>query len=108
MGKAFGSSTRQKLLINSKYMNNIKSFVVRSAGVVAVASSALMASAAHAAYDSTAFSTTTAVTNSNQFFTDINLVIGGTIVGILTLMAALLGLGWAVRRFKKYVSGRKF
>jgi putative Mn2+ efflux pump MntP len=39
---------------------------------------------------------------------DIATIIGASIVVILGLYAALTGLGWAVRKFRHYVSGRKF
>jgi len=54
------------------------------------------------------FSTTTAVTTGLALVTDVGTIIGGTIAAIMGLLAALLGLGWAVRKFKQKVSGRKF
>lgn len=63
----------------------------------------LMVSTAHAQ-----FSTTTAVATQATFVSDIAYVIGATIAGILGLLASLTGLGWAVRKFRHYVSGRKF
>jgi len=35
-------------------------------------------------------------------------VIGDNVPTILVLLAALIGLGWGVRKFMKWVSGRKF
>jgi hypothetical protein len=55
-----------------------------------------------------AFSTTTAVTLANSLTSDVATIIGGAIGAILGLMAGLLGLGWAVRKFKSKVSGKKF
>jgi len=63
---------------------------------------------AQAAYDSTAFSTTTMVANANAMTADIALVIGGAVVAILTLSVALLGLGWAYRHLKSKITGKKF
>jgi len=54
------------------------------------------------------FGTSTAVTSILQLNTDVGTIIGGVIVAILTLLAALLGLGWGVRKFKQKISGRKF
>ena len=54
------------------------------------------------------FSTTTAVTLANGLTADVATIIGGTISAILALMAGLMGLGWAVRKFKSKVSGKKF
>jgi len=55
-----------------------------------------------------AFSTSTAITLANALTADVALIIGGTVGTILTLMAGLMGLGWAVRKFKSKVSGKKF
>ena len=54
------------------------------------------------------FSTSTAVTLANGLTADVATIIGGTISAILALMAGLMGLGWAVRKFKSKVSGKKF
>lgn len=55
-----------------------------------------------------AFSTSTAPTVVGSLISDVALVIGGVVGTILGLYAALVGLGWGVRKFKHYVSGRKF
>jgi len=39
---------------------------------------------------------------------DIGMTIGGMVASILALLAALLGLGWGIRKFRQYVSGSKF
>jgi len=54
------------------------------------------------------YSTTTAVANILTVITDTGAVIGGVIVAILGLYTALTGLGWGLKKFRKYVSGRKF
>jgi len=54
------------------------------------------------------FSTTTAVTTVTDLITNLALVIGGVVGAILALYAGLLGLGWGVRKFRQYISGRKF
>lgn len=56
----------------------------------------------------TAFGTSTAPTIYNQFQSEVALIIGTVVGGLLSLMGALIGLGWAQRKFKHYVSGRKF
>lgn len=56
----------------------------------------------------TAFGTSTASTIYNQFQTDVALIVGTVIGGLLALMGALIGLGWATRKFRHYISGRKF
>jgi len=55
-----------------------------------------------------AFSTSTAPTVVNNMIADVALIIGGVVAVILGLYAALTGLGWGVRKFRHYVSGRKF
>lgn len=54
------------------------------------------------------FSTTTAVTSVTDFITSLATVIAGVVAAILALLAALVGLGWGVRKFLKWVGGRKF
>jgi len=54
------------------------------------------------------YSTTTAESNINTLIDDVGATIGGTVPTILLLLAALIGLGWGVRKFMKWVSGRKF
>jgi len=54
------------------------------------------------------FSTSTAPTLVNGFIADIAVIIGAVIAGILGIYAGLVGLGWGIRKFKHYVSGRKF
>jgi len=58
---------------------------------------------AHAQY-----STTTAAGDVTAAIGDVGSVIGIVIPVILGLLAALIGLGWGVRKFKAHVSGRKF
>lgn len=54
------------------------------------------------------FSTSTAVSSVTGFQGDIAYVVGAVIAGILSLLAALVGLGWGIRKFLKWVGGRKF
>jgi len=60
------------------------------------------------AFADTAFGTSTAVTTVTTLIGDVALIIGGVIATLLSLYAALVGLGWGTRKFKQYVSGRKF
>lgn len=53
-------------------------------------------------------STSTVITNVTSHITDVATILGGVIAAILGLLAALTGLGWGVRKFRRYVSGRKF
>lgn len=55
-----------------------------------------------------AYSTSTAVTSVTGNISDVASIIGGVVGAILALMAALIGLGWGVRKFQRHVSGRKF
>lgn len=55
-----------------------------------------------------AFGTSTASSIYLVFQLEVALIIGTVVGGILSLMGALIGLGWATRKFKHYVSGRKF
>lgn len=54
------------------------------------------------------FATTTAITTTSDLITNVGLVIAGVVAAILALYAALVGLGWGVRKFTKWVGGRKF
>jgi len=83
-------------------MNTLKAKLIAGSGVVMTALT-LAISSAHAQ-----FSTTTAVTAVNTVVSDTGTIIGQVVVTILALMTALIGLGWGVRKFKRYVSGRKF
>lgn len=58
---------------------------------------------AHAQY-----STTTAAANVNTVIADVGSTFGSVIPTILVLLAALIGLGWGVRKFMRHVSGKKF
>lgn len=64
---------------------------------------AVMPFLAHAQY-----ATTTASDSVNTLNADVGATIGATVPEILALLAALIGLGWGVRKFMKWVSGRKF
>jgi len=52
-----------------------------------------------------AASTTSALA---QVATDLGIIIAAVVATLLTGYVALLGLGWGVRHFKKYISGKKF
>lgn len=54
------------------------------------------------------FSTSTAITSATTLVSDVSTIIGGTVGVILSLLAALLGLGWAVRKFRSKIAGKKF
>jgi len=54
------------------------------------------------------FGTSTASTYFGNFVTDVKGMIGDNLPIILGLVAALIGLGWAYRKFKSHVSGKKF
>jgi len=55
-----------------------------------------------------AYSTSTAASSVTTLVSDVSAVITQVVVVILALLAALLGLGWGVRKFKRYITGRKF
>jgi len=55
-----------------------------------------------------AFSTSTAPTIVNSLISDVALIIGAVVGTILGLLAALMGLGWGVKKFRRYITGRKF
>lgn len=76
---------------------------VRDASVL-ISASILVPMIAHGAE----FGTSTASTVYTQFQSDVAIIIGAVVGGLLALMGALIGLGWATRKFKHYVSGRKF
>ena len=54
------------------------------------------------------FGTSSAPTIVTSFITDVAGILGAVIASILGLLAALLGLGWGIRKFRHYVAGRKF
>jgi len=54
------------------------------------------------------YSTSTAVTDQNALVADVGSTLQGEIPVILALLAALIGLGWGVRKFMRHVSGKKF
>jgi len=83
-------------------MKNRIAKVVASVGAAALG--LVVSSVAYAAE----FSTSTAPTLVNQTITDVAVIIGAVIGSILGLLAALLGLGWGIRKFKAYITGRKF
>lgn len=84
----------------------MKNKIIKIATGVVVSTTAVMLPMVVGAQ--TAFGTSTAVATSLTFFSEIALLIGGVIAGILSLMAGLTGLGWAVRKYRHYVAGRKF
>jgi len=54
------------------------------------------------------YSTTTATTDFANFRSDLGVLIGLGVAASVVGGAALMGLGFAWRHLKKYVSGRKF
>jgi len=82
--------------------NIIAKLSVRIGGAVTLLGYAVTAGA------QTAFSTSTAGTTISSMITDVALIIGGVVGTILALYSALVGLGWGVRKFRRYVSGKKF
>lgn len=83
-------------------MNKFSKLAVKIAGLT----SAFMATVTLASAQ--AFGTSTAAGHVTQLSGDVALIIGAVIVSILGLLAALLGLGFGVNRFRKYVTGKKF
>lgn len=54
------------------------------------------------------FGTSTAPTLVIDMIADVAVIIGAVVAVILGLYAALLGLGWGVKKFRQYITGRKF
>jgi len=54
------------------------------------------------------YSTSTAASAVTTNIADVGATIGAVVPTILLLMAALIGLGWGVRKFRQHVSGKKF
>jgi len=50
-------------------------------------------------------STTTIMVKLNAFVSDIGYMLGFSTIVILGILAALLGLGWAVRKVQHYIVG---
>jgi len=86
----------------------MKNKLIKIASGASVTTAGLYLMLANIASAQSAFGTSTASTIYNQFQTDVALIIGTVIGGLLALMGALIGLGWAQRKFKHYISGRKF
>lgn len=76
---------------------------VKFVGIVTALAAVILPAVSHAQ-----FATTTAVTETTTFIGQLALVIAGVVTAILGLLAALVGLGWGVRKFLKWVGGRKF
>jgi len=55
-----------------------------------------------------AYASTTAATDFANALSDIGVLIAAGVAGALGGWVALTGLGFALRHFRKYVSGRKF
>lgn len=53
-------------------------------------------------------STSTAPGLVNGLITDVATIIGAVVVAILGLLGALMGLGWGVKKFRAYITGKKF
>jgi hypothetical protein len=51
------------------------------------------------------FATSTAVSLVNAVSTNVGIVLGATLVAIVGLLAALIGLGMGVRYFKRWIGG---
>lgn len=80
----------------------MKKFIVKLG-----AGTALFAATAAVALADT-FGTSTVPSIMTGFIGDVAVIIGIVVAAVLGLLAALLGLGWGVRKFKAYVSGKKF
>jgi len=52
-------------------------------------------------------STTTVSALAATFFTDVGSILSTVLVTLLAGLAALLGLGFAIRHVKKWITGRK-
>jgi len=84
-------------------MNKIQKIAIASGAAI----STVMAFAPMA-FAQTAFGTSTAATTITSLVGDVALIIGTVLGVILGLVAALMGLGWGIRKFRQYVSGKKF
>lgn len=82
---------------------SLKDYAVKVAAFVAVAALVVLPAVTHAQ-----FSTSTAATTVNGFVVDLSTIIAAVIAAILGLLAALVGLGWGIRKFLKWNGGRKF
>jgi len=92
-----------EIFINNKIQKNMfKKIGYTVAGV------ALTLSTGAVAFADTAFGTSTAPGVITGVITDVAVIIGAVVVTILSLYAALVGLGWGIRKFRRYVSGNKF
>ncbi len=83
-------------------ISNLKYKLAGVAGVIA----GVVATCSYAFADT--FGTSTAPTLVNGLIGDVAVIIGAVVASILGLLAALLGLGWGVKKFRHYITGRKF
>lgn len=60
------------------------------------------------AFADTPFGTSTVSGTINSLIFDLAVIIGLVGTSLLGLWVALIGLGWGIGRFKKYIAGRKF
>jgi len=96
-----GAKAHLSFITKCNYMNKARLFGIGSVVTAALVGLTPMVAAAQ-------YSTTTAAANVNTAISDVGATIGQVVPTILVLLAALIGLGWGVRKFKSHVSGRKF
>jgi len=80
---------------------NLKSFLITSGMIAAFALLGVTSANAQA------FGTSSVASLISGLVTDLGLIIAGIITVILGLWAALVGAGWGIGKFKKYIAGRK-
>lgn len=89
-------------------MQKIKSYLANARTGLTLGALALVFAIANPISAFAQMSTTTANTAVDTVITDVSASMGTNIVKILVVVAGLVALGWGVRKFLKWVGGRKF
>lgn len=53
------------------------------------------------------FDVATVTALMTTFFTNVSVLLGAILATLLTILAALLGLGFAIRHVKRWITGKK-
>jgi len=90
------------------FMNKIKEYASKAHTKIALGALALALVVAHPTSIFAQVSTTTSNNAIDGVIADVSSSMGTNIVKILVVVAGLVALGWGIRKFFKWVGGRKF
>jgi len=89
-------------------MNKIKAFIKDTKMGLTLGALALVYAIAHPVGTFAQMSTTTADSAVDGVISDVSASMATNIVKILVVLAGLVALGWGIRKFLKWVGGKKF